>query len=365
MLNLSLDKQGGLNLTHECSRNTVKQYMEAQELLDIWREMNPDIHRFTWRRMNLSPIFVRLDFFLITDRLCQSISNTDILPSYKSDHSTPNIFLAFMDMSHGPGYWKLNTSLLDDQVFVTELDKIFEIELAQSYQDKCKHWEVIKLAVRNYVLQYAAKKKKETENKLAALQRKLKTIEHSLHHQTIFQDSLQEIALIKNEINDIMVHKTNGVILRCKANWVAAGEKPTSYFLCMEQRQQNARVVDVIQKDDGSVITFRSDILKEMNKFYEILYRTRKEELQTPCNYLHDLTIPSLTEMEKWSLDDPIVTEEIIEAIKALKPNKCPGLDGLPANFYKKVCGRLPPFPSYILKFYWKRRCICQHGEGL
>ena len=57
---------------------------------------------------------------------------------------------------------------------------------------------------------------------------------------------------------------------------------------------------------------------------------------------MQDLHRLPLTEVEKLILDD--TTEEIIEAIKALKPNKCPGLDGLPANFFKKYCGRLAPF---------------------
>ena len=131
--------------------------------------MHPDMKRFTWRRINPSPIFVRLDFFLITDRLCQSIPITDILTSYKSDHSIPNAIVALTDMSHGPGYRKLNTSLLEDQTFVTELGRILQIQLAQPYQDKRKQWKMTKLAIRNYVLQYTAKKKKATVNKLAIL----------------------------------------------------------------------------------------------------------------------------------------------------------------------------------------------------
>ena len=60
---------------------------------------------------------VNLDFFLITDRTSQSVMHTDIIPGYKSDHSIPTLWMSFSNNDRAPGYWKFNTSLLDDQDF--------------------------------------------------------------------------------------------------------------------------------------------------------------------------------------------------------------------------------------------------------
>ena len=44
--------------------------------------------------------------------------------------------------------------------------------------------------------------------------------------------------------------------------------------------------------------------------------------------YLDNVRIPRLDDVEKVMLDEPLVIEEIIEAIKMLKNGKCSGTDG-------------------------------------
>ena len=64
VLDTSIDKQGDLNITHEESKNYLLNYMEQNRLIDVWRQFKPDLFRFTWKRLNPTPVFVRLDFFL-------------------------------------------------------------------------------------------------------------------------------------------------------------------------------------------------------------------------------------------------------------------------------------------------------------
>ena len=130
-------------------------------------------------------------------------------------------------------------------------------------------------------------------------------------------DSSQQISLLKNEINEIMEHKTRGAMLRCKSKWVHAGEKPSSYFLGMEKRQRNSSTIDVLIKD-GSRATFRADIQREQTKFYKTLHQSRKGELSPAPDYLTNVTIPKISDLQRMSLDDPIVLEEIIESIHFL-----------------------------------------------
>ena len=108
-------------ITHEESRKKLISYMEQQNLIDVWRYLNPDKFRFTWKRTTPEPVFVRLDFFLVTEIVYQSILNADIKPGFQSDHSLPYIDLCFETCDRGPGYWKMNTTLLDDQDFCSQL----------------------------------------------------------------------------------------------------------------------------------------------------------------------------------------------------------------------------------------------------
>ena len=57
------------------------------DLLDIWRELYPEMRRYTWRR-NTPLQQSRLDFFLlISDLLSTFVTNADIKAGYGTDHS--------------------------------------------------------------------------------------------------------------------------------------------------------------------------------------------------------------------------------------------------------------------------------------
>lgn len=80
--------------------NNVKAQEKVEEiiadhcLVDIWRELNPQLQRFTWRRTNPFQQS-RLDFFLISENLCNTVRDTDITPGYRTDHSMLTLELSF------------------------------------------------------------------------------------------------------------------------------------------------------------------------------------------------------------------------------------------------------------------------------
>ena len=69
---MSKNKKGGIPTTLLKSRDEVEIFKENFELTDIWRVLNPDATRFTWRRKN-PEIQCRLDYFLISNTLTMTI----------------------------------------------------------------------------------------------------------------------------------------------------------------------------------------------------------------------------------------------------------------------------------------------------
>ena len=81
------DKRGGsAHLLHPQCYHYLNTVFKELNWIDIWREMNPEIFRFTWRRANLME---RIDFIIVSQDLYQYVINVDILPAYKTDHSFP------------------------------------------------------------------------------------------------------------------------------------------------------------------------------------------------------------------------------------------------------------------------------------
>ena len=63
------DKLGGTPVTRKASViKEITNLCESHNLRDIWRTLNPDLSRFTWRNKSLK-VQCRLDFFLISDHL--------------------------------------------------------------------------------------------------------------------------------------------------------------------------------------------------------------------------------------------------------------------------------------------------------
>ena len=60
----------------------------------------------------------RLDFFLISQSVIGDVTNTDIVPGYKTDHCMITLDLSLHANSRGPGLWKLNTSFLTETAYV-------------------------------------------------------------------------------------------------------------------------------------------------------------------------------------------------------------------------------------------------------
>ena len=114
------------------ARNLMLETIEDLDLLDIYRELHPDTHRYTWRKKNPRKM-ARLDFFLLSNNLFNCVNECNIDPSYRTDHSIIFLSLRFQDFHIGKGLWKFNNSLLYDKEFVAKVKStIYNVKLQYS-----------------------------------------------------------------------------------------------------------------------------------------------------------------------------------------------------------------------------------------
>ena len=100
------NKKGGNATRHRNPLKKAQNIANSLDLIDVWRTLNPDGNRFTWQRTK-PEVHCRLDYVMISSRLTTAITNADILPGYKSDHSLITIHLAWNNNPRGPGFWEL------------------------------------------------------------------------------------------------------------------------------------------------------------------------------------------------------------------------------------------------------------------
>ena len=119
----AFDKVGCKDILHKKNViHAIQQLCNNFDLVDGWRIQHPDKTRFSWANCS-GKIKCRLDFWLISKQLLNCVIKTDINAYYDSDHSTVTISMRPEDKQEqrGPGFWKFNNLLLENEEFVTKI----------------------------------------------------------------------------------------------------------------------------------------------------------------------------------------------------------------------------------------------------
>ena len=345
VMDVSKDKKGGRASTHKNSLEEVKGICETWDVVDIWRVLNPEEERYTWRQKNLQ-IQCRLDFLLISQSLINNVNTVDIVPGYKTDHSMVTMEITTNANPRGPGFWKLNTSFLSDIDYISKIkDTIQQTKNEYSndpFVSPALLWEMIKLKVRESSLYYSKERKKKSALQEDEIERTIAAIEIKLEDKNIEAKQREELLGVlkskKDQHEKIIEYRTKGAILRSQCRWHNEGEKNTKYFLNLEKRHYKQGTISQLKTDNDIVITTDKDILKECLSFYKNLYETKLTSEQDPSimekffpaeNTIH------LSQEEQNLCEGPLTEKECLTSLKQMADGKTPGTDGLPAEFYK------------------------------
>ena len=184
-----IDKRGGLPWKPKSYRNALIDLMEEINIIDIYRQLHPSSKSFTYesRPLNLKS---RIDFFLISRPLsCDVKIRVSIAPDYKS------IFLNIeikSEFQRGPGLWKFNNSLLEDENY-KELIAFYYPQILQKYSDvvdKQLLWELIKMELRSKTIRFSNSKRYNSKCKEETLQNELQELDEKICNGGFFGQGL-------------------------------------------------------------------------------------------------------------------------------------------------------------------------------
>ncbi|KAJ8027698.1 hypothetical protein HOLleu_29724 [Holothuria leucospilota] len=85
-------------------------------------------------------------------------------------------------------------------------------------------------------------------------------------------------------------------------------------------------------KDDGTVVTDRETIMHEQVDFYKNLYKRESTDKNASSALINNVT-RLLSPIDTRFCDEGLKSEELFDALKSMKPDKSPGLDGLTPQF--------------------------------
>jgi len=140
--------------------HNLKSMIKSHKLIDIWRQKNKTKTQFTWNRKDKSEA-TRIDYFLVSTEILMNSYSSDIRPIVLkfTDHNSISLKLKLFKGNKGNGYWKLNTSILENQEYCKSIEK-----LITKYQHKFKEqtkldilWDNFKLEARDKTIDHCKK----------------------------------------------------------------------------------------------------------------------------------------------------------------------------------------------------------------
>ena len=318
-LNPNIDCFNYKHINNPKARNFITNMIKENNLFDTFRELHPYLRRYTWRRK--TPLKQsRLDFFLVTENIVNSIKKSQIETGYKSDHSMVTLILAMDNFEHGKSLWKHNNSLLTDSEYLKTInskiqdikkqyclpvynheaiDEIPDEELQLVIDDQL-FLETVMMEIRGKSISYASYKKKSKNIQEQKLVEQIQYLEDNLS-----ESKISNLEKSKLELGKLREEKMKGFLIRSRANDIENGEKPSQFFCSIETNNFKSKVINVIEKDDGEIITDQKQILAETCKFYETLYAS-KENTLNDLNlnaHMQDMNVPKLHEDEALKLE--------------------------------------------------------------
>ena len=354
--NLVLDNNLDICSGEYHSRDLVQKFndwVNKSNLCDTWRTINGESKDYTWSKINPF-ISRRLDFIFASENITPQLTESEHIFISGTDHKM--IFSHFItnNFKRGKSFWKLNTSLLNDITYVTEMNKHIDNFLDNNpfeFENPAERFEMLKVKIKSETIDYSTKLNSYKNKKEQNLLKEIKSLDSKIVLNPQCEVTLNTLEKKKKELEVFQLNKTKGAIVRSRAKYIKDGEKNSKYFLNLEKSRGACNTIFSVQDDNGNRHNDHFEILKTIKKYYENVSKkdnTVKSDPASFDNFLGKIDHPVLSNVEKDALECQVTLQELGHALSKLNNDSAPGIDGLPVSFYKTFWNRLrkPLFES-------------------
>ena len=332
---------GDFNLVFDAHRDRVGKVLpqflrggeELEALLKLFGLFDPfegvgdTPEDFTWSNKT-GTTRSRLDRFYVQPPLDQVVVSH--LPFRNSDHRPVLLQVHLEKQERGPGYWKLNTSVLG------ELGYRLRVEGSLAVSDTRKNlspldewWDETKARIAEISRTYCKQRAKRFRSQLNVLSAER---EELAAKRDLAPEDRERMSCLDGELSKLRSEKSKGSQVRSGIELAEVHERPNAYFYAVEKQRAKARQMDVLDTDEGTLNQPQA-IREYVVDFYRKVY-SEEEIVQEEMDWFLSHVEDRFPKEQEGRLIAPISGEEIAIALRSAKKGKSPGLDGLPYDFY-------------------------------
>ena len=194
--------------------------------------------------------------------------------------------------------------------------------------------------MRWFIIDFSRNLARENKSNFTELNSRLAALERRVHRGENLSALLEEA---RAELDEYLSQQAQGAMLRAQVREAAEGERSTAYFL----------------RRDGTVVSSKNDVLGVWCDFYFRLFLSQELSEVDQRPFLDSIERRLMSNESKLCEGD-LTIEECSKALSNMPSAKSPGVDGLPAEFYRRFWTLLGPDLVDVYNFCYRHGRLCK-----
>lgn len=317
-----------------------KSLKQLLSLKDAFRNFRPSSRSFTFTSDH-HKMASRIDRCYVSKEAFPFLADAShiALPSVLSDHKAGVEFTvrAVNALSRGKGYWKLNVSLMKRPGFKKIVDLTIEemCKKKEAYPSLCSWWEDLKLTLQERLIPYSKDQAFRRKRTIEAMEKELLAVSDAIS----LNPANSAVLLERRTKLDSMLADYNQdlhafAMLRAGSKHHVESQRPTAYFSSLVKTRTQKSAITELADRDGNVATDTNGLLGVACDFYSGLYARKSTDGAEQESFLSKIN-SRLSEADCAFCEQPLSASELRAALQKLPSGKCPGIDGLPTEFFR------------------------------
>lgn len=304
----------------------LRQFVNTFELHDCWRHFYKT-KGYTFVSSIVPYSASRIDRLYCSEKLLNCIGSTYIRGSFSDHLAVSGVFKTKYNHRPYPPYWKFDNLLLEDPNF-TECMRAFlddQISSMPSHCDLLEWWDSFKIDIKHMAILYIRQRKKTSEFVLNRLHRQIMQIFTCENSEVV---DLTLVNQLLQRVRDWYHSRSEKVLLKSKYEYLIHSDRP-----CINKHAfRNYKSISMLRKG-RDIIEQPMPLCAHVRSYFLEKHSERGETVDEDSVLFENLG--TLSSDNKSSLDEPITSDELTQALMSLNKNSAPGIDGLTVEFYK------------------------------
>ncbi|XP_012819057.2 uncharacterized protein LOC105947410 [Xenopus tropicalis] len=333
-------------------------WADALHLTEVWRWKNPTARVFSCHSLTHKSLS-RIDLAFTSADLLPMVDTIQYLPQALSDHSPLSLSFRW-NPSQVDRLWRLSPLWLKNDVVAAQNQNAYTEywELNDKSASPPTLWDASKAVMRGELIAVISQVREEKKEHLNEAEKTLIAAE-ATHTQNPTEHTYEQLLSARSSLSRATVSLTRKAVLYQNQRIFEQGDKISKLLAYLSKPQNNSTAISHIRQDDGTLTTEPKTIAQQFASYYKNLYTTTVTYTKAQLiQYLASIPIPKLTPADRAYLDAPITRQEIADAIATLPPNKTPGPDGLPSNWYKALSENIPTKLLETLQYAYDNQAL-------